>query len=322
MFFLRPLFIWIILFLSGFFAVSLADDSEKSAGQFSIKQLKPAYYLIDDGTPIRMFNQIKPVRFYGFLGAVVVFDLYSLNRLRETWYSQPIGSFHFIEFEPDWRARKQTDKLAHMMDAYFATHLASKAYRWSGFSTKNSIWYGALTGWVWMLQIEIIDAFFQEWGFSVLDLTFNTFGVSYATLQQLYPDRLSGIRLKASYHTSDAYRNNLYSETNKSRIDDYEGMTWWLTLNIHDVMPEGVQKDYPGWLKPWGIAVGQRVENIARNIYGGERHVYIGLDFDITKIPTGDSKTLKFVKNILNFVRLPLPAVRVSDGTVWYGIYF
>ena len=322
MLFSRFFYIWIILFFAGIFTRALADDNESSAAQFSIKQGKPSYYLIDDGTPIRSENQIKPVRLYGFLGTVVAFDIYSLNRLRKTWYSQPIGSFHFIEFEPDWRARKQADKFGHMMHAYFATHMASKAYRWVGFSTKKSIWYGALTGWVWIFQIEMVDAFFEEWGFSVQDLTFNTIGVTYATLQQLYPDKLGGIRLKVSYHTSNAYKNDLYSEANKSRIDDYEGMTWWLTVNIHDVMPKSVKDGYPGWLAPWGIAVGQSVKNIARNIYGGERQVYIGLDFDITKIPTGNSKTGKFIKDLLNFVRLPLPAVRVSDGTVWYGFYF
>ncbi len=299
-----------------------SDESKISQQQLSLHPEKSRYFLIDDGTPIRAVNQVKPVRLYGFLGALLAFDLYSLNRLRDTWYSQPIGSFHFLAPGPDWRARKQADKFGHTMHAYFATHLASKAYRWIGFSARNSIWYGALTGWLWIFQIEMIDAFFDEWGFSVYDLTFNTVGVSYATLQQLYPDRLGGIRFKVSYHTSAAYRNDLYSETNKSRIDDYEGLTFWFTVNIHDMMPERVQKNYPGWLKPWGIAVGQSVDNIAQYIYAGERQVYIGLDFDITRIPTGRSKTWKFVKSMLNFVRLPLPAVRLTDGTVWYGFYF
>lgn len=315
--------ILITLFICGFLGILKAEDDKDASPQtFSTKLQKPAYYLIDDGTPIRSVNQIKPHRLYGFLGTLIVFDLYSLNRLRKTWYSQPIGHFHFIEFEPDWRARKQSDKMGHMMHAYFATHVASKAYRWAGLSTKKSIWYGALTSWIWIAQIELIDAFFEAWGFSVQDLAFNTFGVAYATMQQLHPDKLGGIRLKISYHSSEAYKNKLYSETNLSHIDDYEGITWWLAVNIHDVMPGSVKEKYPGWLAPWGIAVGHSVENIAQNIYGGQRQVYIGLDFDLTKIPTGDSKTLKFVKDMLNFVRMPLPAVRLSDGTVWYGFYF
>jgi hypothetical protein len=321
--FLRLFIICLLSFIFiGFQTAFPGDDNESTLPQFSIKQGKPSYYLIDDGTPIRSVNQIKPVRLYGFLGTVAAFDLYGLNHLRKTWYSQPIGSFHFIEFEPDWRARKQADKFGHMMHAYFATHMASKAYRWAGISTKSSIWYGALTGWLWMLQIEMIDAFFEEWGFSVLDLTSNTIGVSYATLQQLYPDKLGGIRLKISYHTSYAYKHQLYSETNRSRIDDYEGITLWLTVNIHDIMPQSIKNGYPGWLAPWGIAVGQSVDDIARYIYAGKRQVYIGLDFDITKIPFGNSNTGKFIKDLLNFVRLPLPAVRVTDGTVWYGFYF
>lgn len=295
-------------------------DSENN--QLSLRKSKPAYFLIDDGTPIRDVTKINKPRLYGFWGGLVLLDIYGINRLKETWYSQPISSFHFIGFKDDWKARKQADKIAHMMDGYLGAHLASKAYRWAGYSVKQSIWYGALTSWLWMLQIEFVDAFYEEWGFSVLDFTSNSVGVVYATLQQLYPDKLKGIRLKFSYHTSNAYRNNLYSETNTGRIDDYEGMTFWLAVNLYDIMPQNIKEKYPSWLSPVGISFGQSVNNIASYIYAGERQLYVGLDFDLTKLPTGDNKTLKLVKDLFNFVRMPMPTVRISPRTVWYGFYF
>jgi hypothetical protein len=298
------------------------DGNKNQPDSISVKDFGLSPYSLDDGTPWRTYTEINKPRLYGFWGATILLEIYGIVRLKETWYDQPISHFHFIQFRPDAKARKQADKIGHLMHAYFATHLASKLYRWSGFSAKKSITYGALTAWFWILQIELVDAFFAEWGFSTLDLATNTIGVVYAALQQRYPNQLRGIRFKISYHTSDAFRQDLYSETNKNRIDDYEGMTFWLAVNIYDVLPKSAKERYPVWLTPLGISFGQNVQGIANNIYGGERLLFIGLDIDLTKIPTGKSNTLKFTKDILNFVRLPLPTVRITPSTIWFGVYF
>jgi hypothetical protein len=106
-------------------------------------------------------------------------------------------------------------------------------------------------------------------------------------------------------------------------MDDYEGITWWLGINVYHYLPEKVQKDYPAWLKPFGIAIGQSAKGIATNIYGAEREIFIGLDFDIRKIPFGDdSGLIRFLKSEFNIIRLPLPAVRLTPSGIWYGLYF
>ena len=44
---------------------------------------------------------------------------------------------------------------------------------------------------------------------------------------------------------------------------------------------------------------------------------------NLRKIPMGnDAGILKFLKSELNFIRIPLPAVRITPSGIWYGLYF
>lgn len=319
-------FLFLIAFcgLMIFAITAQADGAGKYPERPFRKELQPNNGLpaLDDGTPLLLHSRIKKPRLFAFWGGLLALDVYGFRRLQDFWYNQPTTSFHFIEGGPDWKARKQMDKIGHLMHAYFASNLSAKAYRWAGMSAYKSIWYGALTSWLWMLQIEIADGFFEEWGFSYYDFTANTLGAVYAALQQHYPEKFGGIRFKISYKVSEAHKKGLYSKTNQALIDDYEGMTFWLTANVHDLLPVRWKEKYPGWLSPWGIAVGYSAKDIANHIYQGRREVFIGLDFDLRKIPTGNSKFFKFVKDELNFIRLPLPAVRISPDGEWFLFYF
>jgi hypothetical protein len=257
------------------------------------------------------------------MGGILAVDIIGYYKLKDSWYNHPTTKMHIENFQLDKRLYQQMDKFGHLMHAYYATGLISRLYRWSGFSGENSILYGALTGWLWMLQIEIADSFFDEWGFSWLDLTANTIGVSFSAMQQLYPEALGGLQLKFSYHTSEALRERRYNNGSKLWVDDYEGLTWWLAVNVYHYLPANVQQNYPEWLKPFGLAVGHSAKRIADDPLHGEREIFLGLDYDLRKLPIGeDSDILKFLKNELNIIRLPLPAVRITPSGVWYGLYF
>jgi len=277
---------------------------------------------IDDGTVWRVHSDINKTRLYGFFGTLAVFDIVGYFRLKELQYDAPTSNFHFTDFSDDLRKNKQMDKYGHIFDGYFSSHFASKAYRWSGLSAKKSIIYGSVTGWLLFLQVEMADAFFDAWGFSTGDLIGNTIGVGFSALQQLYPKPLQGVRLKISYQPSEAHKQGLYSAVSSSKLDDYEGRTHWLSFTIYDFLPEKWQSGYPGWLKPLALTVGQSVNGIALDVWGGEREIFIGLDIDLNKIPTGRNSFLKILKDELNLIRLPLPAVRMTPRGTWYGFYF
>jgi hypothetical protein len=288
-----------------------------------VLSLRSEHYQLEDGTIWRNYDSLDGMRLFGMFSGVALCEAYGYKRLKEFWYEWPTTSFHSINIADDFEKYKGMDKMGHFLHAYFASSLFSRGYRWTGFERENSIWYGALTGWLWMLQIEIADGFFAEWGFSWGDLWANTAGSGFSLLQQLYPSALGGIQPKISYQKSDALKEHRYNNNSKSMIDDYEGMTFWLTVNVHHYLPKNVQKEFPKWLAPLGIAVGHSAKGIADHPQGGVREIFLGLDYDLRKIPLGDkSEIIRFLKSELNIIRLPLPAIKLTPNGVWYGLYF
>jgi hypothetical protein len=284
---------------------------------------KPKGYILEDGTSWNFDSDLNSTRLFTMLGLVSAVDIVGYYRLKDLQYHWPTTKFHTTNFELDLKIYQQMDKYGHFLHAYFASNFTSKMYRWVGLSGESSIWLGTLTGWLWILQIEIADGFFEAWGFSWNDLIANTIGSGFSALQQLYPDELGGIQPKLSYTTSEALKERRYNNGANSMIDDYEGITWWLGVNVYHYLPGKIQQNYPDWLKPFGFAIGQSAKGIANNPHAGEREILIGLDFDLRKLPYGDENGLiRFLKSELNFIRLPLPAVKITPHGVWYGLYF
>lgn len=278
---------------------------------------------LEDGTYWRTNSDINFLKLSAIVGAMVSADLVGYFYQRQVWYREETTVFHTLDFTNDWKKWQQMDKIGHFTDAYFTSDLAGKLYRWSGFSGNTSVWLGALSGWIWMLQIELSDAFMAEWGFSWGDMLTNTLGSGFYVLQQFNYDLLGGIHPKFSWHKSDAWTEGRYYREPGGLIEDYEGMTFWITVNPHHYFPESWKNSYPEWLAPLGIAFGQGAKNIAGNPWGGYKEFFVGLDIDIRKIPVGDDLDfLRFLKSEFNFIRLPLPTIRFSPSGTWFGFYF
>jgi hypothetical protein len=276
-----------------------------------------------DGTFWKTYSDINVPRLSIVLGSMILVDAIVQKKQSEFWYTKERVKFHSTDFLQDMKRYKQMDKLGHFTDAYFVSDLTSKAYRWSGLSGESSVWLGALTGWLWSLQIEFYDAHSPRWGWSWGDILANTLGSGFFALQQFNYELFGGIHPKYSYHLSEEWNKYGSKKPGANLIQDYSGMTFWITVNPYHYFPDSWKKSYPEWLAPLGIAFGFGVNNVFFDSLNGERELYIGLDIDIRKIPLGnDIGFLKFLKSELNFIRLPLPAVRITPGGVWYGLYF
>ena len=68
------------------------------------------------------------------------------------------------------------DKVGHLTTSYFVGVLGIKTYQWAGFSRKQSIWIGGLTGTFFQSAVEILDGFSEKWGASSGDLVANSLG--------------------------------------------------------------------------------------------------------------------------------------------------
>ena len=276
-------------------------------------------------------SEIHKGRLTGVLAVQGTLYVASITGLYFAWYKDyPQSSFHFFDDNSEWM---QVDKCGHTVTTYYISRIGYYTYRWSGVKEKKAAWFGGLLGFAYMLNIEILDGFSSEWGFSVGDLTANTLGSAIFIGQQLawHEQRFS---LKYSFHQTQyaQYRPDLMGDNLiQNMIKDYNGHSYWISGNISSFLPR--ESKFPKWLN---IAVGYGAEGMTgasgntQNQNGQPvpqfpryRKFYVSLDIDLTRIPT-KSKVLKGIFNVLSFIKIPAPALEYNTLGQFkvYALYY
>jgi len=280
-----------------------ADSTQRDGECFSANQR------VHDAT------SIKPLRLVG-VGSAIGVAFYTLDRgfRNNWWYSQRIP-FHFRE---DNVYALDIDKYAHVYAAAVSGFVSARSLEWAGFSRTTSVWYGAGLGLLFLTYIEFQDGFSPEWGFSTMDAVGNCAGTALFVLQHYIP-LFQWFDLKVSYKPSAMLGkrgSHGIAVKKQTVIDDYEGQTYWLGIKVRNFLPEGVRRHWPAFL---GIAAGMTVRDLLQE--NRRKEFYLAFDYDFTALP-GDTWFLKTLKEAANYIHFPAPAVRISPGVVWYGIYF
>ena len=168
----------------------------------------PAGRAQSSDTLISDTSAINKGRLTGVL--VVQGSLYiaSVAGLYYAWYHDyPQSAFHLFSDGNEWM---QVDKCGHLITSYYISRIGHASYRWAGMKENAAAWYGALLGFAYLLNIEILDGFSSEWGFSMGDLAANTLGSAIFVGQQLlwHQQKFS---LKYSFHQTQyaQYRPDL-----------------------------------------------------------------------------------------------------------------
>ena len=247
----------------------------------------------------------------------------ALVGLNQLWYKgYKKSSFHFINDNNSWL---QMDKFGHLTTSYFIGVLGIKTYQWAGFSRKQSIWIGGLTGTFFQSAVEILDGFSEKWGASSGDLVANSLGSLLAISQQLYWDEQK-VLLKYSFNPSEIsntnpqlFGNNLIQKS----LKDYNGQTYWLCFNFEDVFNSS-SYFLPKWLN---LAFGYGADNMYSDAYSlshelGYRQFFLSLDINTDELNISN----KFVKNLVNlfgFIKLPMPTIEYSQGKlIFHNLYY
>ncbi len=234
--------------------------------------------------------------------------LTTLVGLNSLWYTDyPRNSFHFIDDNGEWL---QMDKVGHMTASYYMGVAGIQAYDWAGFSRKEAIWYGGLSGSIFLTIVEVLDGFSEQWGASSGDLAANTIGSVLCISQALLWDEQK-IQLKYSYLPTRFAEENpdqLGGNHLERALKDYNGQTYWLSFNLKSLMQIDNEK-FPNWLSlSLGYGAHFMKEPYPRNIdqVWRKRQYYLSLDLDLNRIKTKS----KFVNSILQtfgFVKFPMP---------------
>ena len=255
----------------------------------------------------------------------------SMYWLYTQWYKDyPQSSFHFFNDEAEWL---QMDKGGHVLDAYTIGKVGMRALQWAGTERKRAIWYGAGAAYLFQTTLEVFDGFSSQWGFSVSDIAANTLGSAMLISQQLAWDE-QRFQLKYSFHQSDyaQYRpNELGSSLPENILKDYNGLTYWLSINPHSFMKG--DSNFPRWVSfafgygGEGMIGGHSnpsfVDGKAVPEFDRYRQYYLSLDIDLSRIRT-QSKFFAAVFKLVNYIRLPAPAIEFNNGhkTKLYALYF
>jgi len=230
--------------------------------------------------------------------------------LNNIWWKGTRVPFHF-NFQEDWKYALGADKFGHFYFPYLVTDVYRRAFMWSGIDSMSSLYYAAGLGLLYQTYIEVRDGFSQQYGFSFGDFTADVLGAAYPIAQDHWPV-LRNFNWQISFHPSSLYRSGYYSAI----IDDYESTFHWLTINVHDLLPEDLRAGYPRLIN---IAIGHGVRNLVPDPSMGKHELYLSLDWNLEALP-GEAEWLKTVKHFLNYYHFPAPAVRLYPNVAWFGL--
>ncbi len=250
----------------------------------------------------------------GTVLAVLNYGAY--QNFKDIWWNYPTTQFHLYR---GWRQTEgwydmgphdslwfHMDKLGH----YYATRglslLLSDLALWVGYTKEQSAWIGAVASWLFYLEIEMFDAQFEQWGFSLGDLAANSAG-AFMPVLALKHEFVNQFQLKLSYAPSEL-------ELEHYMIEDYGGMTFWFTTNPRSLLP----KEWMYWWPPFlNIALGY---GVTQKVYG-DIEMYVALDYDLTKIRTG-SRFADRLLYYLNYIHFPAPTLKFQPATSFHLLYF
>ena len=248
--------------------------------------------------------------------------------LNQLWYSDyPKSDFHFINDNAEWL---QMDKAGHVFSAYHLGRFGKEALQWSGASRKRQLIYGSTLGFAFLTAVEVMDGYSSNWGASWGDVAANATGTAlYVSQELLWKEQR--IIPKFSFHTTPyaAVRPNvLGSSLNEQILKDYNGQTYWLSVNVHSFFKTS---QIPKWLN---VAFGYGAEGmiagddaLVNMVFLPEkerlRQFYFSFDVDLSKIET-KSHVLKTVFSVFNTIKIPAPTFEFrDDGVVKFrALYF
>jgi uncharacterized protein YfiM (DUF2279 family) len=275
-------------------------------------------------TPSDSLHPVRKKTVYIAEASVIGAGLIGLNQL---WYADyPQSKFHFYNDNSEWM---QMDKVGHFYSTYHVGRFGAELLAWSGASKKEQLCYGATLGLGFLTVVEVFDGFSQEWGFSWGDMTANAAGTGLYIGQELLWNE-QRIIPKFSFHQThyaQARPEALGAYLNEQILKDYNGQTYWLSVNLHSFVK---RKYVPKWLNVAvgygadGMFYGNQKEALANEFYQNPtRQLYLSLDVDLTKINT-KSHLLKTVFSVFNTVKIPAPTLEIGAfrGVKGHFIYF
>lgn len=224
------------------------------------------------------------------------------------------------------------DKIGHFSSAYTASYVFGEAMYFIGMDKNAATLWGGAIGFAYLNYIEVMDGYGANFGFSPSDVLLNSTGVGFYVLQNFVP-WFQNITPKWSYYPADLH-GEFKREPHFFFVDDYSSQTFWLSINIHNILPNDFKRFWPKWLE---ISLGYTARNMtiypetadryrATGVQGdfynwghqppafGSPRYILALDWNLMHlVPENFPGWTKWIAQTLNNWKLPSPALEFSN---------
>lgn len=266
-------------------------------------------------------SDVKAVPLIGMgLGYAAIFTALHINQ-QNAWWKDQTGGWHVTE---DLEYAKFLDKFGHFYTAYAMSTLPADMLMESGMAQTPARWIGAGLGLLYNTYVEVEDGYASHWGFSPSDEIANFCGSAFSLLQYYFPV-LENFTPRWSYVPAQWTQDATITDRPATFIDDYNSTTFWLAINVNNLLPGGAKPYWPDWLM---VSVGYGIRNYAVTNPDGThpevtKRYMVGLDYDWVKIlPDADFGFLNYVRQWLNYVRLPGPTLEFTSTGVEFRFLY
>lgn len=323
-------------FLSPLYSTNLASFGQKMNRKKSfattLQQNDSRFFFQKDEEIFCLADTLKPLfKKWQINTFAAVFYAGSLTGLSFLWYSDySTGRFHAFNDMDEW---KGIDKLGHMTTAHHFARVQSDLYQAAGYTRAQSARISALCSFGYMTVIEVLDGFSEGWGFSVGDMFANTLGTGLFVANELSgKENLLTVKMSFHYTGFAKYNPSLLGENKLQQpLKDYNGQTYWLSLNLKDCLSH--ESRFPVWLNlamgygADGMIGGDKnpteVDGVAVPFFNRYSQWYLAPDIDFSRIPVR-GRGWKLLLRSLNFIKFPAPAIEWNseNGLKGHFLYF
>lgn len=247
--------------------------------------------------------------------------------MQHAWWSEQSTTFKFDD-GADLLYAKNMDKVGHFIGGNVTAELFGEAFQWAGVKKSKSYLYGGLMGVFVQSAIEIKDGFAPTYGYSIGDLAAGSAG-SFLPMLQYHVPAAKAFRIKVSYYRHNNYYYDVYPYANI--IDDYANQTYWLSVSVNDLLPKGskAERIWPDFLTlvgGWGVDHTLNGYHTGVNLYEnrgrGKYEYYVSVDVDWRKIIKQNTLFNRSVTYALNYIKLPLPTLRLGPQMQYHWAFW
>lgn len=243
-------------------------------------------------------TNIDPLR-AGIVGGALTGLLIGLHlNMTDAWWREG-AAFHW---KNDWDDVLQMDKAGHATAGYMMSYGLGEALMATGVSYDVATVAGGLLGFAYQTYVELEDGYAENWGFSPSDMGANAFGAGLYLAQGWVP-ALQNFTPKYLYVPPSWIDAPRLSTT---WIDNYNSSTFWLSANVHNLLPASLRDGWPVWLD-LAVGYGVTIDDRERT-----RHLLLALDYDLVRILPSGGHVWNWLRQSLNFVKLPAPALELT----------